>query len=78
MIVSFISSVNIYLTSILDTTISIKKGIRRQRTLSSMSLYQDWTQMPFKGVVELKFSAMLSIIIVLDKFLPKFLRSLMA
>ena len=58
-------------------TIDLRKGVSCSRIVSSMSSYQDSTQMPLSGVVWMKFSARLSMIMVLSKGRPRLRRSLL-
>lgn len=79
MIFSLMSFVNTSLTSVTLplVTISFKKGVSNSKTVSSMSSYQDSTQIPLFGVVCMKFSAKLSMMMVLSRGRPRFRRSLL-
>ncbi len=58
-------------------TMALRNGVSCSKIVSSISSYHDSTQMPLSGVVCVKFSARLSIIMVLSKGRPRFLRSLL-
>lgn len=63
--------------TLLLETIDLRKGVSYSRIVSSMSSYQDSTQIPLFGVVWMKFSARLSMIMVLSKGRPRLRRSLL-